>query len=406
LSESLASNSSADFVQLAQDQAANRLFILRHNGDTQSPPFISVVDASSTTIVTSIPFDSASDGRLFDAFVDEMTHSLYVLTSGTTTNPPRIALFDGTNGFAPVYSVMQDANASNMTFDATRRRTLVGESNPGTIKLFQNSLPAQPDLLGNISTRALISSGDDALIGGFIVTGTQSKKVMVRAIGPSLATAGVAGVLPDPTLELHDENGVVLHNDDWQTTNLVDFGSDQSAEIAASGIAPADPRESAMIVHLAPGAYTAVVRGKNGAIGIGLVEAYDLDGTVNSRLGNVSTRGRVDAGDNVMIGGVIVMGSTSSRVVFRAIGPSLASSGVLNPLADPTLELRDVNGGLIAANDDWYAYADEMSATKLAPSDDRESAIPVTLYPGNYTAILRGKNGATGVALVEAYHIE
>jgi hypothetical protein len=400
---SISSYPSDGFKMLAQDQTAGRLFIVRPNGSAKS--YISVVDARTYAIVSSINFDP-SDGTISDVFADELTHTLYVLTSGTTQHPPRIILFDETNGFAMLYAVDQEGTASNMVFDAAHRQILVSQGNAGALNLLQNSILPRRNLLGNISTRALIGGGDDALIGGFIVSGTQPKKVMLRAIGPSLSKAGVTNALSDPTLELHAENGAVFHNDDWQTTNLADFESDQEGEIAASGIAPGDPHEAAMLAQLGPGAYTAVVRGKSGATGVGLIEAYDLGGTVDSLLANVSTRGHVDAADNAMIGGVIVTGSAPSRVVFRAIGPSLADSGVLNPLADPWLELRDLNGGLIAANDDWHAYADEMSATTLAPNDDRESVIPVMLYPGNYTALVRGKNGATGVSVVEAYRIE
>ena len=237
--------------------------------------------------------------------------------------------------------------------------------------------------------------GDNALIGGFIVTGTQSKKVIVRAIGPSLP---VSGVLADPMLELRDSSGgLIRSNDNWR--------SDQEAEIIATGIPPSNDSESAIVETLPANgsAYTAIVRGVNNGTGVGLVEVYDLDQSVDSKLANISTRGLVQTGDNAMIAGTIVLGQASQRVLVRAIGPSLPVEG---KLADPTLELRDGNGALIRANDNWRSDQEaEIIATGIPPTNDLESAIVETL-PANgaaYTAIVRGSNGTTGVALVEVY---
>jgi hypothetical protein len=257
----------------------------------------------------------------------------------------------------------------------------------------------------NISTRLDVSTGDNVGIGGFIITGTDPKKVILRAIGPSLTAAGVPGALQDPTLELHDNTGAVIAFDDnWKDS--------QQSEIQATGIAPTDDRESAILQTLMPGAYTAIVRGGGNTTGVGLVEAYDLDQTANSKLANISTRGFVEAGDNIMIGGLIVGGgngpdsAASEKVVVRGIGPSLTQSGVTNALQDPTLELHDGNGTLFASNDNWKdTQQADIQATGLAPTDDRESAILAIVIQGNYTAILRGKNNTTGVALVEAYNI-
>ncbi len=251
--------------------------------------------------------------------------------------------------------------------------------------------------LANISTRLRVETGDNVLIGGFIVViGVQPKKVIVRAIGPSLP---VPDALADPVLELRNSAGALIAmNDDWR--------SNQEAEIIATGVAPNNNLESAIVATLPANnsAYTAVVRDHNNGTGIGLVEAYDLDDSVNSRLGNISTRGFVGTGDNVMIGGFIVGGQISTRVVMRAIGPSLPLAG---KLADPTLELHDGNGALVFSNDNWRTGGQEAEiiATGIQPSSDLEAAIVRTLAPGNYTAIVRGVNDTTGVALVEAYDL-
>ena len=215
----------------------------------------------------------------------------------------------------------------------------------------------------------------------------------MRAIGPSLS---LPGVLSDPLLELRDSSGgLIAVNDNWR--------SDQEAEIIATTIPPSNDLESAIVRTLPAGnsAYTAIVRGVNNGTGIGVVEAYDLNRTVESKLGNISTRGLVQTDPDVLIAGTIVVGQDSQKVIVRAIGPSLNISG---KLADPTLELRDGNGGLIRSNDNWRSDQEaEIIATTIPPSDDLESAIVQILTPGNYTAILRGVNGATGIAVVEAY---
>jgi Divergent InlB B-repeat domain len=252
--------------------------------------------------------------------------------------------------------------------------------------------------LANISTRLRVEAGDNLLIGGFIVTGTQDKKVIIRALGPCLP---VANALADPFLELHDGSGnLMASNNNWRDT--------QEAEIEATTIPPANDLESAIVATLPANssAYTAIVRGVNNTTGVGLVEVYDLDRTVDSKLANISTRGLVQTGDNVIIGGFIVVGVTNKKVIIRAIGPSLASAGISNALPDPTLELHDVNGNVLASNDNWKDSQQTMiQATGLSPTNDLESAIVRTLTPGNYTAIVRGVNGTTGVALVEVYDL-
>lgn len=259
----------------------------------------------------------------------------------------------------------------------------------------------------NISTRLRVQTGENVLIAGFIVTGQDPKSVIVRAIGPSVAGTGQGGVLADPTLELHDSTGALIAtNNDWRVTQLGGvITSDQQAAIEATTIPPTNDLESAIVARLAPGAYTAIVQGVNGGQGLGLAEVYDLNQATPSKLANISTRGFVDIGDNVMIGGFIVRpgGGTETDVILRAIGPSLGSV-VTNALGDPTLELHDVNGALLAANDNWRdSQQAEIQATGIAPTNDAESAIVAHLTPGAYTAILRGQGGTTGVAVVELY---
>lgn len=262
------------------------------------------------------------------------------------------------------------------------------------------STPASAAQSQNISTRVNVLTGDRVMIGGFIVTGSSRKTVIIRAIGPS---SGVSGALGDPTLELHSPDGGVVANDNWKIDDAT--GESQEAQIRATGVAPLDDRESAIVQTLSPGSYTAVVRGKGGTTGVALVEVYDLQ-TAGSALANISTRGFVDSGDNVMIGGFIIGPSDSlpSRIALRAIGPSI---GVAEALADPVLELHNGNGLQIAINDNWQddASAADISRYQLAPADPRESAMIRSLTPGNYTAVVRGVNNTTGVGLVEVYNL-
>jgi hypothetical protein len=281
-----------------------------------------------------------------------------------------------------------------------------------------NAAPVPGSQLSNISTRAFVQTGDNVMIGGFIVQGTQSKRVIIRAIGPGLIPFGVPDPLADPRLELHDGTGTLIaSNDNWVTTIIGGIiTSDQVAAIRASGYAPGNVMESAMIVSLPPGNYTAIVRGVNNTTGVGLVDVYDLSTSATSILGNISTRAFVQTDDNVMIGGFIVQGTQPKRVILRAIGPELSQYGVANVLPDPTLELHDRTGALIASNDNWQHtiiggiitsdQVHDIQNSRHAPTDPRESAIIANLPPGKYTGIVRGKNIITGVALVEVYDID
>jgi hypothetical protein len=267
--------------------------------------------------------------------------------------------------------------------------------------------PVIPSRLLNISTRMRVLTGEQVLIGGFIITGTSPKKVIIRGMGPSLNGVGVT--LSDPTLELHQGNTTIATNDNWKRKPN---GTSQQAEIEATTIPPKNDLESAIVATLNPGAYTAILAGKNGGTGVGLVEVYDLAQGANSKLANISTRGFVDTGNNVMIGGLIVGGGSgggTAKVIVRALGPSVPVAGAL---ADPTLELHNGSGTTIASNDNWKTRPDgtsqqaEIQATTIPPTKDLESALVATLAPGNYTAIVRGKNNTTGVGLVEVYNLQ
>jgi N-acetylneuraminic acid mutarotase len=266
-------------------------------------------------------------------------------------------------------------------------------------ELYPKSIPT----LLNISTRMHVQTGDNVLIAGFIITGTEQKTVIVRGIGPSLP---MAGALADPVIEVHGPSGELLGtNDNWN-----DAATRQ--QISDSGLAPRHELESALWGVINPGAYTVILRGKDGGTGVGSVEVYDLDEPADSRLANISTRGLVETGDNVMIAGLIVGGGSSfgtANVVVRALGPSLPVSGAL---ANPTLELHDQDGNLIAFNDDWKTRPDgtsqqaEIEATRVSPAMEPESAFVRRLPPGSYTAIVRGKDDSTGIGLVEVYHLQ
>jgi serine protease AprX len=260
-----------------------------------------------------------------------------------------------------------------------------------------------PAQLLNISTRAQVQTGDNVLFGGFIVSGAEPKQVLLRAIGPSIQVGGapVQGRMTDPTLELYDGSGTLItSNDNWKE-------SPERTAIEGTGIPPSDDRESAIVRTLAPGAYTAIVRGKNDTSGIAIVEVYDRGVTSNSVLANISSRSFVEATDNVLIGGFIAGHLTgNTKVMVRAIGPSMGNQ-LSNTLQDPTLSLHDANGATIATNDNWRESSQqaELQSSGIPPSDDRESAVLATVAPAAYTAIVRGNNNSVGVGAVEIYNL-
>jgi len=255
--------------------------------------------------------------------------------------------------------------------------------------------------LVNISTRMTVGAGENQAIAGFIISGSASKDLVVRALGPSLGQFGVPGVLADPALEIHDQSGAIIAtNHNWQET--------QKEALELSGLAPQNDAEAAIRITLPPGSYTAVMSSETGMSGVGLVELYDLSAGPDSKFANISTRGFVGNADDVLIGGFIVGGATGcSKVVTRALGPSLSALGVSGALADPSLELHDANGTLITTNDSWdETQSLDLEAAGMAPTDAREAASMGWLTTGAYTVIVRGNGGATGVGLIEAYCVQ
>jgi sugar lactone lactonase YvrE len=343
-----------------------------------------------------IVFDLA--GNLFVTDYETGTVTKFTPEGARTTFASNLS---GAWGLAldPAGNLLEVDNVSGNIFafapDGTKTLRISGLGTPTFIALEPPTAVPQ-----NISTRMDVLTGDQVMIAGFIIVGTVPKRVLVRGIGPSLSTFGISGALSNPTLQLQNQSGAtVASNDDWRES--------QQAEIAATGIPPGNDLESAIVATLAPGAYTATERGRANGTGVGLVEVYDLDPAASSSLGNISTRGFVETGNQVMIGGFIVGGGNSSaRVLVRGIGPSLAAFGVSNPLPDPTIELHNSSGALISSNNDWKDLnPDAIRATGIPPTNDLEAAVVAVLPSGNYTAIVRGRNGETGVGLVEIYNL-
>jgi hypothetical protein len=241
-------------------------------------------------------------------------------------------------------------------------------------------------------------------IGGFIITGSAPKRVILRAIGPSLTRYGIVDVLADPILELHGPSGfTTITNDNWRDT--------QESAIQNTGVPPTYDPESAIVVTLDPGAYTAIVRGKNNTSGVALIEVYDLTQGAASKLANLSTRDFISTGSDIAIAGFVLSeGNVSDRIVVRGIGPSLAPGAfpASAVLADPTLELRNAHGVLLITNNDWQDNPDQaaiITAAGLAPTNALEAGIAATLPPGVYTALLAGLNNGTGIGVVEVYDL-
>jgi hypothetical protein len=327
-----------------------------------------------------------------------MTRSVLSLAVAALIAWPGVG-WSGTRGSAD-YSItiesMEPLGASVQSANYTLRSGFVGAG---------DGIDGQ---LLNISTRMRVLTGDQVLFGGFIIAGTDPKKVIIRGVGPSLNGVGVT--LSDPILEINQGSATVTTNDNWKTKP---DGTSQQAEVEATTIPPTNDLESAIVMTLSPGAYTAILAGKNGGTGVGLVEVYDLAQGTNSKLANISTRGFVDTGNNVMIGGLIVGGGGgggTAKVIVRALGPSVPVAGALG---DPTLEIHDGSGTTIGSNDNWkindqtqQSQEADIRATTIPPPNDLESALVATLNPGNYTAIVRGKNNTTGVGLVEVYNLQ
>ena len=331
-----------------------------------------------------------------------ITPTLYPVDAWTNTI--RVLAYPSRYGFVDVHSSVQDnssADPDQYLFWDEKHPTTAGHYQTAKGAFDALTLPFTPAAKAvNLATRVFVDTDERVAIAGLIVTGDVSKKVLIRGSGPSLADNNVPDPLQNPTLTLFDQDGnPVVTNDDWQD-------SPDAAEIMGTGLAPKRDAESAIIASLGPGRHSAVLSGKDRTIGNGLIEVYDLDSNSNATLANVSTRGFVGTGDNAMIGGVIVGSGDNPILVLRALGPTLEAAGITAPLLDPTIELHDQNGTVLAFNDNWKeGQAEAVVATQLAPGNDSEAVIVTFAAPGNYTAVVRGKADTTGVALVEAYRV-
>jgi hypothetical protein len=318
----------------------------------------------------------------FDYLVD------YALVNGGIPNRPTFAQLLGLDsGGEKIFYYQYPTQSCNTAYNSI------------PIHLESTKFPTVGSQALNLSTRGLVSGGDNVLIGGFIVSGTGPKTMVLRALGPSLSDFGVPNVLSDPVLRVYDSSGaLVAANDNWQDDPIASM-------VEANGLAPANPLESAVARGLAPGAYTVIVSGSGATPGIGLVEVYDISPLVNPTFVNMSTRGSVGTGDNVLISGFIVGDVGNTTVVVRALGPSLAAYGVSGVLSDPTLTIYDSTGAAVASNDNWLDNVNWVDVQKnaLSPTDQRESALVLHLPAGAYTAIVRGANDSTGIGLVEVY---
>jgi hypothetical protein len=391
----LSSDSGGGFLTAAGDQINTNPMLgpLQNNGGptfTHAPlPGSLAVNAGDPTFTPPPSTDQRGYGRVFNGRIDIGSVEVQPTpTPGPTPTPTATPTSTPTATATP-----QGTPSPTATPTSTPAATVTPTPTPS---------PAQAL---NISTRLRVETGDNALIGGFIINGTATKNVAVRGIGPSLAAFGISDALADPTLELRASNGsLILQNDNWQDDSA------QAAQLTALGLAPTNSKESALVAPLQPAAYTAILAGKNQGTGVGLVEVYDTNGAADAQLGNISTRGFVRTGENVMIGGFILGGASApTRVVVRGIGPSLAQFGLSPVLSDPTLELRDSNGAKLVANDNWQddsASAAQLSAHGFALPYTKESGIFTSLPPGQFTAILAGNNSGIGIGLVEIYNLQ
>ncbi|MFN2624095.1 MAG: choice-of-anchor Q domain-containing protein [Chthoniobacterales bacterium] len=340
-------------------------------------------------------------------------------TSGTPIDP-KLDTLKNNGGPTDTMALLDGSPAIDAGNDviapATDQRGLgrVGKSDIGAFEVQPPPPTPTPTatpagFVANVSTRLPVGTNENVLIEGFIVQGLpgSTKKLIVRAIGPSLVPFGIPDALANPTLEIHDSSNLIAMNNDWKVTQTGGIiAGDQSAEIGASGLAPSNDLESAIIANLAPGSYTAVVQGAGGTTGTGVVDAYDLSAASSARLANIATRGLVQPDDKLMIAGFIIQNGPV-RVVVTALGPSLLAFGVNNALPDTTLELHDQNGVILLQNDNWKTDQQaDLESTGLQPSNDLEAALVTTIQPGQYTAQVRGKNNASGIGVVQVYFLQ
>jgi hypothetical protein len=404
-------------------------WIASYSGDSNNNPASGQCnDANESVIVKASPTISTQASP--DVFLGGSISDTATLASGTApTGTITFTLFGPDNETCsgpPIFTSTKTVNGNgSYTSDSftpssqgTYRFVAVysGDANnnaaAGACGDANESVEVKPGLVGNVATRLPVGTGDNALIQGFIVQGPvgSTKKIMVRALGPFLTQFGINDALANPTLEIRDGNNVVVGtNNDWKNTQIGGIiTGDQSGEISSSNLAPTDDLESAIIANLAPGNYTAVVRGVGDTTGTGIVDAYDMSAGSAARLANIATRGFIQPGDKLMIAGFIIQ-SGLVRAAIRAIGPSLTQFGITNALPDTTLEIRDKDGMLMLMNDDWKtdsAQKQELESNGLQPSHDLEAALIVTIPPGQYTAQVRGKGEASGIGVVEVYFLQ
>ena len=388
------------------DTDFDRAYVAMKTGPTGTPTF----EYGKLGIPTAVPPDNPNTNtpvRIGDA--DEGSYDVATGVIRIVLSKNKLREFDGGAGkYQPGSDLAgtEPRTYFNRADVGIRTQSTATDFGPaGTYTIVGNASCAAPVVLPatflNISSRATVQTGERVSIGGFIISGNAPKRVVLRGVGPSLGARGVSNALQDPVLTLNDSNNAVLaENDNWRD-------SPDQAAIQGSALAPTDDRESAIIRTLDPGAYTAIVSGKDGQQGVGLVEIYDIDGLSDPRLGNLSTRAFVGENDDVLIGGFIASASTGGNAegVLRALGPSLAARGISGGLQDPTIELFDANGNPTDFNDNWKDSdgRNRIESSGFAPSDDREAVLFGSFPPGLYTAIVRGK-GETGVGLVEIYN--
>jgi hypothetical protein len=385
----------------AANTLANNVTVITEQPAAAVPLTVSIGTLAGNFTSSATPaFSFATSGSLparkvyyqLDSWQGPWTAATGTAPSFTATPP---ALSPGAHILYAFASDGEDATLAGLA-----RNPFSGPIAAYTFTYGQQAPPPSSGRLINISTRGRVETGESVMIGGFIIGGTAPKKVLITARGPSLANYGVTGVLANPLLQLYVGQSVIAANDDWQSNPPA-----MVSEIQATGIAPGDPLEAALMVTLNPGAYTAIVSGSGGGTGVGIVEVFE-EGSIDIPLVNISTRGKVLTGENVMIGGFVILGDTPRKVLITARGPSLANYGVIGALANPALQLFS-GQSVIAANDDWQsnppAMVAEIQATGIAPGNSLEAALMITLDPGAYTAIVSGVGGGTGVGIVEVF---
>jgi CSLREA domain-containing protein len=413
LSTSTAINAGNDSFAPGSDQrgyfrnGVSDIGAFEFNGIAPVPPTV-ITGAATNITSTTATLNATVNPNGLDTTVQFVTNfgtfSPQDIGSGTSNVPVSVDV----TGLAPntQYSFSITATSLGGTTQGVQQTfaTLPGPTPTAT----PTATPA--GLVANVSTRLPVGTNDNVLIEGFIVQGPagSTKKILIRAIGPSLVPFGVTDALANPTLEIDDaNNATIATNDDWRTTQVGGIiTGDQSGEIGGSGLAPGNDLESAIIADLPPGSYTAIVRGLGNTVGTGVVDAYDLSGGSAAKLANIATRGLIQPGDQLMIAGFIIQNGPV-RAVVRAIGPSLTAFGVNNALPDTTLQIEDQNGTIVIENDDWQSdQKQELENTGLQPSNDLEAAVLVTLPPGQYSALVRGKPETTGTGVVQVYFLQ